>query len=314
MSASTDLGADPSPAAGLLAARRAAIEVSGWGARFHLGQPRNACFWIYLLLVAAGAWQLVGLVVPTATVFAAANSAAVVTSALFCAVFLAFLHGADRWERTPGSLAVAAFVGGGIAAPWVIALPGNAALMGLYTKAFGQAWAEDWKAGLTAPFVEELGKGAIFLLLLGLAPVVIRTVYDGLMVGAYVGLGFQVLEDMLYGQNAASEHFGQDQVGAVLRTFVLRAATGVASHAMYTAIFAAGVIYLLGTPAQPRRTGRGVVLVLGAMLLHGIWDSASALGGASPDAARDWVDRSLEQAREMRELLAGIAQLGATAA
>ena len=94
-----------------------------------------------------------------------------------------------------------------------MALPGNAALMDLYAKFFGQAWATDWKAGLTAPFVEETAKGAVFLLLLGLAPFVIRTVYDGLIVGAYVGLGFQVLEDMLYGQNAAYTNFGVDQVG-----------------------------------------------------------------------------------------------------
>ena len=36
---------------------------------------------------------------------------------------------------------------------------------------------------------------------MGLAPVVIRTVSDGLIVGAYVGLGFQILEDVLYAQN-----------------------------------------------------------------------------------------------------------------
>jgi DNA polymerase-3 subunit delta' len=39
---------------------------------------------------------------------------------------------------------------------------------------------------------------------------------------------------------------------------------------------------------------------------------ASALGGASPESARAWAERSLDEAREMRELLAGIARLGAT--
>ncbi|WP_231123467.1 PrsW family intramembrane metalloprotease [Nocardioides sambongensis] len=158
-----------------------------------------------------------------------------------------------------------------------MALPGNAALMDLYAKLFGQVWATDWKAGLTAPFVEESAKGAVFLLMLGLAPLVIRTVYDGLIVGAYVGLGFQVLEDMLYGQNAAYANFGVDQVGAVLHTFVIRSLSGIASHAMYTAIFAAGIIYLVGTRAQPRRVGRGLLLMVSAMLVHGLWDSMLAL-------------------------------------
>jgi len=117
------------------------------------------------------------------------------------------------------------------------------------------------------------------LLCLGLAPIVIRTVYDGLFVGAYVGLGFQVLEDMLYGQNAAARAFGAGQVETVLDTFALRAVTGVASHALYTALFAAGLIYLIGTVAQPRRVGRGLALMLTAVLIHGLWDSAAALAG-----------------------------------
>jgi len=261
----------------LLLRRGAAIEDSGWGARFHLVQPRNVCLWVYLLLVVLGARTLYQMAAPTAGLFAEANLAAVGSAGVFCLAFLLFLHHADRYERTPALLAVVAFVGGGIGAPWAMALPGNGALMDLYAKTLGQAWATDWKAGLTAPFVEETAKGMVFLVLLGLAPVVIRTVYDGLIVGAYVGLGFQVLEDMLYGQNSAYQTFGIDQVGSVLHTFVLRSATGVASHAMYTALFAAGVVYLIGTPAQPRRVGRGLALVLAAMLMHGVWDSMAAL-------------------------------------
>ena len=150
-------------------------------------------------------------------------------------------------------------------------------MFGLYAKVFGQAWAVDWQAGLTAPFVEESSKGLVFLLLMGLAPVVIRTAYDGLIVGAYVGLGFQVLEDMLYGQNAAAQSFGTNQVNNVLDSFVLRAATGVASHAVYTALFAAGVVYVIGTAAQPQRVGRGVLLMLTAVVVHGVWDATSAV-------------------------------------
>lgn len=261
----------------LLQRRRAAIEESGWGASFHLLQPRNLCLWVYLLLLVLGAHQLYRQVAPTAGVFAEANLAAVGSASAFCLLFLLFLHHADRYERTPARLAVAAFVGGGIGAPWAMALPGNAAMMDLYAKTFGQAWATDWRAGLTAPFVEETAKAAVFVLLLGLAPVVIRTVYDGLIVGALVGLGFQVLEDMLYGQNSAYQHFGIDQVDSVLHTFVLRSASGVASHAMYTALFAAGIVYLVGTAAQPRRVGRGLVLMLSAMVVHGTWDSMAAL-------------------------------------
>jgi RsiW-degrading membrane proteinase PrsW (M82 family) len=259
--------------------RRTAIESSGWGARFDFVQPHNACFWVYLAGVISGGWYVVNAVASSGGAFDVAYATAVVTSGLFCAAFLAFLHHADRWERTPASLALAAFLGGGLAATFAIAIVGNAALSSLYTKAFGQAWAVDWQAGLTAPFVEETSKGAIFVLLLGLAPVVIRTAADGLIVGAYVGLGFQILEDILYAQNSAYAAFGAHQADAVLSLFVLRAITGIPSHALYTALFGAGVIYALGTTAQPRRLGRGILLMLSAVVIHGVWDSASAIGG-----------------------------------
>lgn len=263
----------------LLERRGAAIDEAGWGARFHLFQPRNLCLWVYALLVLMGAHQLFQLAAPTAVVFKDANLAAVGSAGFFCLVFLWFLHRFDWFERTPALLAAAAFIGGGVGAAWTMALPGNSALMDLYTKAFGQAWASDWKAGFTAPLVEESAKGIVFVLMLGLAPRVINTVYDGLIVGAYVGLGFQVLEDMLYGQNAAQLSFGADQVGSVLHTFVIRSATGVTSHAMYTAIVSAGIIYIVGTPAQPRKVGRGMLLILAVVLIHGSWDSMLAFGG-----------------------------------
>jgi protease PrsW len=265
----------------LLADRRTAIATSGWGAPFRLVQPHNAAFWVLLALIAVGVWHAIGAVVPTAGVFAAADTAALISSGLFAVAFLLFLRWADRWEHTPGRLAALAFAGGGFGAAFGIALPANAAMMSLYAKLFGQPFATDWKAGLTAPFVEETAKGAVFLLLMGLAPVVVRTVYDGLIVGAYTGLGFQVLEDMLYGQNAAFRSFGVDQVQSVLGSFIGRAVTGIPSHALYTALFAAGMIYLIGTPAQPRRVGRGLLLVLSAVVVHGVWDSAAALGGGT---------------------------------
>ena len=198
-----------------------------------------------------GLWYVVTTVQSTRGAFDEAYTTALVTSGLFCVAFLWFLHHADRWERTPPTLALAAFIGGGVAAPFGIAITGNGAIMSIYEKLFGQAWATDWQAGLTAPFVEETSKGAIVLLLMGLAPVVIRTVSDGLIVGAYVGLGFQILEDVFYAQNAAFEQFGANQSEAVLHIFVLRAVTGIPSHALYTALFGAGSIYLLGTPRNP---------------------------------------------------------------
>ncbi|BBH71727.1 hypothetical protein ACTI_84120 [Actinoplanes sp. OR16] len=67
-----------------------------------------------------------------------------------------------------------------------VALSGNSALLGIHQKVFGQAFQVAWGAGLTAPLFEELGKGAGVLLLLFLAPRVVRTAYDRFILGAFV--------------------------------------------------------------------------------------------------------------------------------
>ena len=57
--------------------------------------------------------------------------------------------------------------------------------------------------------------------------------------------------------------------------------SGVGAHIVYSAIFCAGLIYLLGRPAEPRRVGRGLLLVAIPMLLHGLWDSVAGSGGGN---------------------------------
>ena len=265
--------------AAALARREQAIAVSGWGAPFRLLQPRNACLWVFAALVASGLLYVVTSVGATNGAFNEAYAVGVVSTGLFAAAFLAFLHYADRFERTPARLAVTAFLGGGFGATFAISIHGNGAVGSLYEKAFGAVWAKDWNAALSAPFVEESAKAIIFLLLLGLAPRVIRTASDGLIVGAYVGLGFQIIEDMFYAQNAAFAQFGAHQSEAVLHVFTVRAVTGITSHAMYAALVCAGLVYLIGTRAQPRRAGRGLALVLAGVLVHLFWDATTAIAG-----------------------------------
>jgi RsiW-degrading membrane proteinase PrsW (M82 family) len=252
--------------------REAAIERTGWGNRFHPWQPRNACFWVYVAVVGYGAWYAFGLVDSQVRVYGPALAAASVIFAVYGLLFWWFTARIDRYSRQPVGLGVAAFVWGAFGATWTIAINGNSSLMNLYQKLFGQDFALDWGAGLTAPFFEELGKGAGVLLLLYLAPKVVRTAYDGFILGAFCGLGFEILEDILYALQSAPEQFGSHQLQTSLGTVLLRLVTGFSSHILYSAVFGAGLIYLLGTPGQRRRPVRGALLMLLAMLLHFLWD------------------------------------------
>jgi hypothetical protein len=58
-------------------------------------------------------------------------------------------------------------------------------------------------------------------------------------------------------------------------------ALGVAAHILYSAVFCIGLVYLLGRPAEPRRRGRGLLLMASAMLLHGLWDDIGGIVGSN---------------------------------
>ncbi|MFD6268808.1 PrsW family intramembrane metalloprotease [Nocardia asteroides] len=262
-------------------ARFLAIENSGWGRGFTFYQPRNLAFWVYVLLVGSGVLLFVSRI---ATSYPAYGRAILVTAAVFTvygALFWWFVAHIDRYARQPTALLVAAFCWGGFAATWAMASYANTAVLSIYGKVFGHAWAQDWGAALTAPFTEETAKGFGLLLFIALAPRLIRTAFDGFIVGAFLGLGFEIIEDIAYGMNSGAAQFGANQVDASMGTVVLRVATGATGHLLYTALFCAGLVYLLGRPAEPRRVGRGLGLMAVAMLLHGCWDAMGNVGSSA---------------------------------
>ena len=261
----------------LIEDRRRAIEQSGWGEEFHLVQPQNLAFWVYCLLVAAGALIISGQVSIAAAAYSGALTGGIIVFGLMAVAYLWFIHHEDRYTTVPGKLAAAGFVWGGVGAIGAFALLGNDAVMSLYSKTFGASFAFDWGAALTAPIDEELAKGAGVLLLIVLAPRLIRSPFDGLILGAFVGLGFQISEDISYAWIGAANSFGD--LGAAWSTILVRTLASIPSHWMYTGIFGAGLIWFIGRPEVPSRKGLGAGLMLTAMLMHGLWDAGAAIAG-----------------------------------
>jgi RsiW-degrading membrane proteinase PrsW (M82 family) len=257
--------------------RRRAIEQSGWGEKFHLVQPHNLAFWVYCLLVVAGAVVLSGQVSIAAAAYSGALTTGIIAFGLLAVAYLLYIHFEDRYTTVPRKLAGTGFVWGFVAAIGAFALLGNDAVMSLYSKAFGASFAFDWGAALTAPINEELAKGAGVLLLLVLAPRLIRSPFDGLILGAFIGLGFQISEDISYAWIGAANAFGD--VTATWGTILARTLASIPSHWMYTAVFGAGLIWFIGRPDVPARKGLGAGLMLTAMLMHGLWDASAAIAG-----------------------------------
>ncbi len=187
-----------------------AIEQSGWGVRFRFLQPRNLAFWVYVLGVGAGIVGMVKFFGQATGFYGTALAGGVVLFAIYLVPWLLFLHHQNRFTSQPPRLLIAAFVWGATAATFWIAITANGALLEIWAKIGGTAFAQQWAAGLTAPINEEWGKAVGLVLLLCLARRIVRSPYDGFIIGAYIGLGFQVSEDVLYVVNGAMASFGSD--------------------------------------------------------------------------------------------------------
>ncbi len=302
--------------------RRRAIDQSGWGEKFHLLQPHNLAFWVYCLLVAAGVVVISGQVSIAAAAYSGALTSGIIAFGLLAVAYLWFIHYEDRYATIPAKLAAAGFIWGALGAVGAFALLGNDAVMSLYSKTFGASFTFDWGAALAAPIDEELAKGAGVLLLLTLAPRLIRSPFDGLILGAFVGLGFQISENISYAWIGAANSFGD--LGATWSTIIARTLASIPSHWIYTGIFGAGLIWFIGRPEVPARKGLGVGLMLSAMVMHGLWDASAAIAGDNAISIVPgivafaligvfvWVyDNSASIEREwMRELMAPEVELG----
>ncbi|GAA1560989.1 hypothetical protein GCM10009804_17260 [Kribbella hippodromi] len=264
----------------LKVAQQQAIHASGWGQPFRFLQPHNLAFWVYLLGVGGGTLTMLQYFSSGAEFYSSALTGGIVLFGLYLVPWLLLLRHQNRFTAQPASLLATGFIWGGIAATFWIALPANNALLAIWTKVGGTSFAQNWAAGLTAPINEEFAKAIGLVLLIGLAPRLVRSAYDGFIIGAYIGLGFQVFEDVLYVYNGATQVYGVDQLGSSLKMFLIRGAAGIVSHALFSAIFCAGLMWILGRSGE-RKILRGVLTLLAAMIFHGAWDDMSGLSNGS---------------------------------
>lgn len=263
---------DPAPMT-----REEAIDVSG-ARKFRFIQVHNPAFWLYVWLVLNG----------TYVYFQSLSTIAVEPSAILFAVFLELLYTVplwwfitrtDRFDKEPAKVAIVGFLWGGLVATWLMAGPANEAILSLYAKVFGVDFATSWGPAFTAPFTEEPSKFVGVIVLVLLARPYIRSMYDGMILGAFVGLGFQVFENVQYIVGGIEADFDQTPIQDGLFVFGARTATGFYTHAVYTAIAGAGLGYFLSRKDK-RRGHRWAVMIgllLVAMVVHGMLDASQAV-------------------------------------
>lgn len=208
---------------------------------------------------------------------------------------------------------IAAILWGGGAAVGVYALPANGAIIEFLGQAFGVNFSTDWGAAIAAPFTEETGKALGVLAVMIAAKSWLRTPMDGLLVGGFVGLGFTLSENFLYGFNITSMNFGENPAVSTAAVFFLRAGLFFPiSHVIFTALAGAGIGFLMG-----RRAGRNgwwaLLCFVAAYGLHFLWNSPLlgnwiarfAVAGVVPFVM--WLVVHLARRAEHRWYLAAIA-------
>jgi RsiW-degrading membrane proteinase PrsW (M82 family) len=186
---------------------------------------------------------------------------------------LAAILAVDYFEREPAWLIAFAAVWGGLIATG-LALTANEAVQSILTTAQGADVTARWGAAIAGPTNEEILKGLGVVVATLLAARRLRSPVDGFILGAAVGLGFQVVEDIVYTANVIA--VGEDPAAAISQMFLLRGILGgLWSHAVYTGLFGLGLGYALTRPAWSFARRAAVVIAgfAAAWSLHFLWNS-----------------------------------------
>lgn len=140
----------------------------------------------------------------------------------------------DRNEKEPPHLIASAFLWGAIMATMISCIVNT--LFGIVVGSIIQnaAISGQLTASISAPFIEELTKGAALWVIFLFFKKDFDNVMDGIVYGAVVGLGFAAFENFMY-------YVGTQNIQQTFLLTMMRGVLGsVGSHACYTAICGIG--------------------------------------------------------------------------
>ena len=182
----------------------------------------------------------------------------------------------DRWEPEPFSALALGFCWGAgmavittlVVGSWVqplltIGTTANADMVG---------------AVIQAPLVEEFCKGAGVLLLFFLRRRTFDGPIDGVVYAGIIAAGFAFTENILYFGQALQESHGAPS--GLVGIFILRGLMSPFAHVMFTATLGVCVGYAARHGGTGMVLGAWVVGLVPSMVLHGLWNGSSFLGGS----------------------------------
>jgi protease PrsW len=241
--------------------------------------PESAVFWVYVASVVIGSYMLI---TGNGRVIGETVDAQVVLGpvwALFVVALVWLIFEFDPYRsvrRYPQGLVAGTALGATIAVSF--AIPGNESLEKVWARYIAPDTFAAWSAALTAPIIEELAKATCGALILVLCASVFNRISHALLVGMFVGLGFDVIEDLTYAAGSAVDSLNGDVAGASSE-MAGRILSSVPSHWAFAALSTVGVLLLLPSFSQraelslAKRVPLALGLFASAWFMHFFWDS-----------------------------------------
>jgi len=189
--------------------------------------------------------------------------------------YVALIYWVDRYEKEPWWLLATAFLWGAIPAALLALLFNTALSLPLYAL-LNPGPAELVAGGFFAPIIEEIAKGIILVLIFFLWRQELDSPLDGLIYGALVGMGFAMVENVLYYQAALAEG-GQ---AAWNSTVIIRGVIFGLSHAFYTAMTGLGIALARLSPSRAVRILAPLLGLGAAIFFHALHNVTMVSGMA----------------------------------
>lgn len=186
--------------------------------------------------------------------------------------YVGFTLWVDRFEPEPPWLLALAFLWGAAIAVF-FSLIFNTVNSMIFTALAGATHGATLGAVLSAPFVEEIFKGAALLLLFFWQRKEFDTVTDGIVYATMVGLGFAMTENVQYYGRAVAE----SGVGAIA-VFFVRGIMGPFCHPLFTSMTGIGLGLARETNQRWLKWTAPIAGLGAAMFLHFVWNLSASFG------------------------------------
>jgi len=188
-------------------------------------------------------------------------------------IYVALVLWIDRYEAEPLWMLATAFFWGALFATFFAFLfnTGSAGIVTIMTDAkAGEAFA----AVISAPIVEEIGKGLILFIFFFWKKDEFDGVVDGIVYASMAALGFAMTENILY--------YGRAALGggeSLTLTLIIRGFFAPFSHPLFTSLTGIGLGLARQSTNMFVKILTPIVGLLMAIFMHSIWNGSAVFGG-----------------------------------